>query len=29
MGDPRRLRKKLEGPRHPFNKARIEEEMDV
>lgn len=27
MGDPRRLRKKLEGPRHPFNKARIEEEM--
>ena len=28
MGDPRRLRKKLEGPRHPFNKARIEEEMN-
>ncbi len=27
MGDPRRLRKKLEGPRHPFNKARIDEEM--
>ena len=27
MGDPRRLRKKLEGPRHPFNKSRIEEEM--
>lgn len=27
MGDPRRLRKKLEGPRHPFNKTRIEEEM--
>jgi small subunit ribosomal protein S4 len=28
MGDPRRLRKKLEGPRHPFNKSRIEEEMN-
>ncbi len=28
MGDPRRLRKKLEGPRHPFNKTRIEEEME-
>ena len=28
MGDPRRLRKKLEGPRHPFNKPRIEEEMN-
>jgi len=27
MGDPRRLRKKLEGPRHPYNKARLEEEM--
>ena len=27
MGDPRKLRKKLEGPRHPFNKTRIEEEM--
>ncbi|MFX0014600.1 MAG: 30S ribosomal protein S4 [Promethearchaeota archaeon] len=27
MGDPRRLRKKLVGPRHPFNKSRIEEEM--
>jgi small subunit ribosomal protein S4 len=27
MGDPRRLRKKLEGPRHPFNKNRLEEEM--
>ncbi|NHJ00607.1 MAG: 30S ribosomal protein S4 [Candidatus Heimdallarchaeota archaeon] len=27
MGDPRRLRKKLEGPRHPFNKSRFEEEM--
>ncbi|MFX1285207.1 MAG: 30S ribosomal protein S4 [Promethearchaeota archaeon] len=27
MGDPRRLRKKLVGPRHPFNKTRIEEEM--
>jgi small subunit ribosomal protein S4 len=27
MGDPRRLRKKLEGPRHPFNKTRLEEEM--
>lgn len=28
MGDPRRLRKKLEGPRHPFSKTRIEEEMN-
>jgi small subunit ribosomal protein S4 len=27
MGDPRRLRKKLVGPRHPFNKSRLEEEM--
>ena len=27
LGDPRRLRKKIEGPRHPFNKTRIEEEM--
>ena len=27
MGDPIKLRKKLEGPRHPFNKTRIEEEM--
>jgi small subunit ribosomal protein S4 len=27
MGDPRKLRKKLEGPRHPFNKTRFEEEM--
>lgn len=27
MGDPRKLRKKLEGPRHPFNKTRIEAEM--
>ncbi|MHA1225741.1 MAG: 30S ribosomal protein S4 [Candidatus Hodarchaeales archaeon] len=27
MGDPRRLRKKLERPRHPFNKIRIEEEI--
>ncbi len=27
MGDPRRLRKKLMGPRHPFSKTRIEEEM--
>jgi small subunit ribosomal protein S4 len=27
MGDPRKVRRKLEGPRHPFNKTRIEEEM--
>ncbi|MFX0185992.1 MAG: 30S ribosomal protein S4, partial [Candidatus Hodarchaeota archaeon] len=27
MGDPRRLRKKLEGPRHPYNKVRLENEM--
>ena len=27
MGDPRKLRKKLEGPRHPYNKTRIEEEI--
>ncbi len=27
MGDPRRLRKKLVGPRHPYNKTRFEEEM--
>ena len=27
MGDPRRLRKKLVGPRHPFNKTRFETEQ--
>ena len=27
MGDPRRLRKKYEGPRHPFSKQRFEEEI--
>jgi len=26
MGDPRRIRKKYQGPRHPWNKERIEEE---
>ena len=27
MGDPRKLRKKLVGPRHPYNKTRLEEEI--
>ncbi|MFW9778753.1 MAG: 30S ribosomal protein S4 [Candidatus Heimdallarchaeota archaeon] len=27
MGDPRRLRKKYVGPRHPFSKIRFEEEI--
>ncbi len=27
MGDPRRLRKKIVGPRHPFNKTRFETEQ--
>ncbi len=28
MGDPRRLRKKYKKPRHPFQKARILEELE-
>lgn len=27
MGDPKKLRKKLERPRHPYNKTRLEEEI--
>lgn len=27
MGDPRRLRKKYDTPRHPFNKGRFEEDI--
>ena len=29
MGDPRRLRRKYEPPRHPWQKARIEEENEL
>ncbi len=29
MGDPRRIRKKYQGPRHPWNKERIEEEKQL
>jgi small subunit ribosomal protein S4 len=29
MGDPRRLKPKYSGPRHPWNKARIEEEKKL
>lgn len=29
MGDPRRIKSKYAGPRHPWNKARIEEEKQL
>src|SRR3989344_1339576 len=29
MGDPRRIRKKYQGPKHPWNKARIDEETQL
>ncbi|MFX0093142.1 MAG: 30S ribosomal protein S4 [Candidatus Hodarchaeota archaeon] len=29
MGDPRRLRKKVVGPRHPFDKERLEQELPM
>ncbi len=29
MGDPRRLKKKYSGPTHPWQKARIKEEVDL
>ncbi len=29
MGDPRRLKSKYSGPRHPWNKARIDEEKKL
>jgi small subunit ribosomal protein S4 len=29
MGDPRRLRKKVVGPRHPFDKERLEQELPL
>ncbi len=29
MGDPRKLRKHVIGPRHPYSKERLEEEMDL
>jgi len=29
MGDPRKLRPKYSGPRHPWNRARIEEEKGI
>lgn len=29
MGDPRKIRRKYEGPKHPWKKARIEEEKEI
>jgi small subunit ribosomal protein S4 len=29
MGDPRKLRKHVIGPRHPYSKERLEEEIDL
>lgn len=29
MGDPKRLRKKVVGPRHPFDKERLEQELPM
>jgi hypothetical protein len=29
MGDPRRLKKKFRKPKHPFQKERIMEELEI